>query len=105
MPGQPRGLHLAVEVGVQQVVEEAVQLLAVPRPGHVRLAEAEVALGQCALEGGGIVQLHVPGPAAVDPDVGAAEQAGDQLLGSGVELGRAEAHPAMVTPRIGGRRA
>ena len=82
-------LHLAVEVGAQQAFEEDVQPLAVPGAGHVGLAQAEVAFGQRTVQRGRIVQAHVPGPVAIDADVGAPEQPGHPLPRGGVEEGGA----------------
>ena len=81
VPGKPHRLHPAIEVGAKQAVEEPVQLLAVPGTRHVGLAEAEVALGQCAIQHGRIMQLHIPRPVAVDLDISAGKQVGDQLAG------------------------
>ena len=61
---------MARQVGALGAAHELVELIAVPPAVHVRLAEAERAVGEHALEHALVVDLDVPRPVAVDADVG-----------------------------------
>ncbi|MNL00569.1 hypothetical protein D3C87_1210080 [compost metagenome] len=74
--GQAHGAHVVAQPGAQQMAKEFVELLRIPGAIHVGFTEAQVAAGEGALGHARLAQLHVPGGAAIQMDIGPGQQLG-----------------------------
>ena len=63
-------LHLIVDAGAQQALEELIEPLGCPLAVHVGLAEADAVARQHPFGHAGLEQPDIPGPVALQPDVG-----------------------------------
>ena len=77
---QGHAASLAIEAGLEQAGEQAIERMRLPVAVHVGLAEAQRALRGDTREQARVAHLQVPGPRSVDANVRASQQGLDPAL-------------------------